>query len=112
MTRTDEERSRGEEPVEKGKAVINLVSFRSFFVILPGLKVVWVGDRRRDSISIGRGISQMEHGIIRSFGIEVYQIWEFHMNLNFKMINQGRQKIIHILFHCPMTLCVIPYAAK
>jgi hypothetical protein len=55
MTKTDEERSRGEEPVEKGKAVINLVSFRSFFVILPGLKVVWVGDRRRDSISIGRG---------------------------------------------------------
>lgn len=55
MTRTDEERSRGEEPVEKGKAVINLVSFRSFFITLPGLKVVWAGDRRRDSISIGRG---------------------------------------------------------
>lgn len=55
MTRTNKERSRGEEPVEKGKAVINLVSFSSFFITLPGLKVVWVGDRRRDSISIGRG---------------------------------------------------------
>jgi hypothetical protein len=104
MTRTDEERSRGEEPVEKGKAVINLVYFRSLFITLPGLKVVWAGDRRRDSISIGRGISQMEHGIIRSFGIEVYRIWESHMNLNFKIIIQGNRKITLVLCHCPMTL--------
>jgi hypothetical protein len=45
----------GEELVENGKVVINLVSFRSFFITLPGLKVVWAGERRRDSISIGRG---------------------------------------------------------
>jgi len=41
--------------VEKGKKVINLVSFRSFFMVLPGLKVVWAGDRSRDSISVGGG---------------------------------------------------------
>ena len=41
--------------MEKGKKVINLVSFRSFFMVLPGLKVVWAGDRRRDSNSSERG---------------------------------------------------------
>jgi hypothetical protein len=56
MTRTEARVSLGgEEPVEKGKVVINRVSFHSFFMILPRLKVVWAGDRRRDSISVGRG---------------------------------------------------------
>jgi hypothetical protein len=62
--------------VEKGKVVINCVSFRSFFMVLPGLKVVWAGDRRGTALVLGGAISQMEHGLIRSFGIEAYWIWE------------------------------------
>jgi hypothetical protein len=90
--------------VEKAKVVINRVSFRSFFMALPGFESGVGRGSKGDSISIERG--NISNGAWFNSEFRDRDILDLgvHMNLNFKIINQGKQKIIYMLCHCPITL--------